>query len=150
MKQKWKSRCRIEFGSLPLCAAAVMSAFMAAVIFGLGAAAVLGIAPIPMEGEEMAENVENTKAEGHFAAEMPKTAPGMWGKPINTKAEGTLEKAQERECMEKIKLFLEYMRSTSRHKECTDRELADMHDAAEAIKWNIECIQKARKEGVRQ
>lgn len=95
------------------------------------------------------ESIENTRAEGHSAQGMPKTMPKRQEKPINTRAEGAQER-QERETMEKLKLFVEYMRGTCEKGHCTDRELADMHDAAEAIMWNIENIQKARKEGKKQ
>lgn len=94
----------------------------------------------------MMENVENTRAEGHFAPKVAKSTPEMPEKPINTRAEGALENTGERGHMEKIVLFIECMRNICKSGGCTDEKLKDMYDTAEAIKWNIECIQKIRKE----
>ena len=91
-------------------------------------------------------NVENTRAEGYFTPKVAESTPKMPEKPINTRAEGTQENAGEKEHMKKIKLFIECMRNICKSGGCTDEKLKDMYDTAEAIKWNIECIQKIRKE----
>ncbi len=87
----------------------------------------------------------NTRVGGDFATKGKKTTPGMQEKPINTREGGTLARTQERGHMGKVIYYLGYMLATCKDEGCTDEKLKNMVDAAEAIKWNIECIQKARE-----
>lgn len=92
------------------------------------------------------ENVENTRAEGHFARETPKNTPKTPGTPKNTRQEGISAKAREREHMEKITYILKYMQTACTTPKCTDEELKNMAEAAECLKWKFEEIQRIRKE----
>lgn len=98
----------------------------------------------------MPKNAENTRAEGDFAQESPKTGLKMPEKPINTRAEvvsgegRSLAQETERECGEKITRFLGYLRDFWDGEDQTDEKLEIMLELSEAVTRNLKEIQRAR------
>lgn len=95
----------------------------------------------------MPTNVENTRVEGDFAQESPKTGQKMPEKPINTRAEDAFEKA-EKEYADNITEYLKYFQMFWQGGETEFEELDLLQELAEGMVRNLKDIQRARVDAI--
>lgn len=95
----------------------------------------------------MPENVENTRAEGNFAQESPKTGQKMPEKPINTRAENPFKKV-EKEYADNITEYLKYFQMFWQGSETELEQLDLLEELARGMAKNLRDIRRARVDAI--